>query len=204
MAKYTDAKCRLCRREGGKLFLKGERCFSPKCPLEKKGAVPPGQRGVKGARKLSDFGIQLRAKQKAKRTYGVLEKQFRHYVDVTTRRRGKSVFQILERRLDNVVYRLGFVPSRSVARQIVGHGHVLVDNKKINIPSYLVRPGELVNLDPKSQEIAIVRKFMEDKKYQPPEWLKRQGPVGKVLRLPEKDDLKINIDEQLITEYYSR
>lgn len=207
MARYNDAKCRLCRREGTKLFLKGERCLSPKCPVEKKGAVPPGQHGSKMRKELSNFGFQLRAKQKVKRTYGLLERQFRRYIKEATRKKGatsRALFQILERRLDNVVYRLGLAPSRSVARQIVNHGHVLVDQKKVSIPSYLVGPEELITLDKKSQEMTIIKKALADKRYEPPVWLKRQGPVGKVLHLPEGEDIQTDINEQLIIEYYSR
>lgn len=207
MARYNDAKCRLCRREGTKLFLKGERCLSVKCPLERKGAVPPGQHGSKGKKELSNFGFQLRAKQKAKRTYGILERQFRRYIEEATRKKGatsRALFQTLERRLDNVVYRLGLAPSRSVARQIVNHGHVLVDKKKVSIPSYLVGPEELITLDKRVQEMTIIKKNLADKRYEPPAWLKRQGPVGKVLRLPQGEDIQTDINEKLIIEYYSR
>lgn len=207
MAKYNEAKCRLCRREGIKLFLKGERCFSSKCPVEKKGAVPPGQHGRKSRREPSNFGKQLREKQKAKRIYGVLERQFRRYVQKTAKKKGaitQTLLQLLERRLDNVVYRLGFVNSRSVARQLVGHGHVLVNNKRVDIPSYSVKPEELISLDKKAQEMASVRKILGEKKIQPPTWLGRQGPVGKILHLPKNEDVPTDINEMLIAEYYSR
>lgn len=203
MAKYTEAKCRLCRREGVKLFLKAGRCFSPKCPVERKGAVPPGQHGLKRRRELSSFGLQLRAKQRAKRTYGVLERQFRRHIREAVKHK-QTVLQILERRLDNVVYRLGFTPSRSVARQIINHGHVSVNNRKIDVPSYLVKPEELINLNRKAQEMMLVKKMLEEKKYEPPVWLDRRGPVGKVLRPPQKEDIQTDINEQLIAEYYSR
>ncbi|MDP3998792.1 MAG: 30S ribosomal protein S4 [bacterium] len=198
MARYTDAKCRICRREKVKLFLKAERCLSPKCPIEKRGAVPPGQHGAKRRREPSNFGIQLREKQKAKRTYGVLERQFRRYMGEVNKQRGttaRNLFLILERRLDNVVYRLGLAPSRSVARQLVNHGHVMINNKKVDVPSYSVCREEVISLDKKPNEI---------ENYQPPAWLARQGPMGKILRLPERDDIQTDIDEQLIAEYYSR
>jgi len=204
MSRYTDAKCRLCRREGAKLFLKGERCLSPRCPIEKKGAVPPGQHGQKGRKGPSSFGLQLREKQKAKRTYGVLERQFRRYVSESAKKTGQTLLSILERRLDNVIYRLGFASSRSVAHQIVSHGHSLINNKKINVPSYLVKTGQLISLDKKTQGMGIVKKNLEEKKYQPPAWLARQGAIGKVLRLPERNDIQTDINEQLIAEYYSR
>lgn len=207
MARYTGAKCRICRREGRKIFLKGERCLSPKCPVEKKGAVPPGKHGLKGARKPSSFALQMREKQKAKRTYQILERQFRNYVQKATQKKvatAQALLEILERRLDNVVYRLGFTPSRSVARQIVNHGHVTVGSRKVKIPSYLVGPEDLISLDKKTQAVNIIKKLLEDKKYQPPSWLARKGPVGKVLRLPTREDIQTDISEQLITEYYSR
>lgn len=207
MARYLNAKCRFCRREGAKLFSKGERCLSAKCPIDKKGAVPPGQHGHKGRRDPSDFGVHLRAKQKTKRTYGIAERQFRRYIKTLTKKKGEAgqtLFQILERRLDNVVYRLGFTPSRSLARHFISHRHVLVNNEKVDVSSYLVRPEELVTLDKKTQDSPAAKKMMSDKNYQAPTWLKRQGPIGKILNLPQKDVLKNEIDEQLIVEYYSR
>src|SRR3989339_418795 len=150
MAKYTDPKCRLCRREGTKLYLKGARCLSPKCPLEKKGAQVPGQHGKKRARgRLSGFGLQLREKQKAKRSYGVLEGQFHNYYDIaikSTENTGEVLMQLLESRLDNIVFRFGFVTSRSLARQLVTHGNVKIDGKKVDIASYITKPGQTVSL----------------------------------------------------------
>lgn len=203
MARYTDAKCRLCRREGAKLFLKGERCLSPKCPIERKGAVAPGQHGLRGRREPSNFGLQLREKQKAKRIYGILERQFQRYVRKSSTY-GQTLLQILESRLDNVIYRLGFTPSRSVARQIVNHGHIMVNNRRVDISSYLVKAEEVISLDKKSQEMVTVRKLLAEKKYQPPSWLARRGPVGKVVRLPARDEVQADVNEQLIAEYYSR
>jgi len=207
MARYIDPKCRLCRREGTKLFLKGERCFSPKCPLEKKGAVAPGQHGLKMRRRLSEYGVQLREKQKAKRTYGVLERQFRRYFKKAFKKRGvtgEALLQLLESRLDNVVYRLGFVPSRSVARQLVRHGHILVDGKKVDIPSYQVKPGQVINLNPKAMKIEVVKKSLAEKKKEIPSWLQKKAAVGKIIRLPTREEIGADIAEQLIVEYYSR
>jgi len=207
MARYPDSKCRLCRREGTKLFLKGERCFSPKCPLEKKGAVAPGQHGLKMRRRLSEYGVQLREKQKAKRTYGVLERQFRRYFKKAFKKRGvtgEALLQLLESRLDNVVYRLGFVPSRSVARQLVRHGHILVDGKKVDIPSYQVKPGQVINLNPKAMKIEVVKKSLAEKKKEIPSWLQKKAAVGKIIRLPTREEIGADIAEQLIVEYYSR
>ncbi|TSC54500.1 MAG: small subunit ribosomal protein S4 [Microgenomates group bacterium LiPW_31] len=207
MARYLDSKCRLCRREGTKLFLKGERCFSPKCPLEKRGAVSPGQHGLKRSRRLSEYGIQLREKQKAKRTYGVLERQFRRYFKKAFKKRGvtgEALLQLLELRLDNVVYRLGFVPSRSVARQIVHHGHILVDGKKVDIPSYQVKPGQVINLNPKAMKMEVVKKSLAEKKKEIPSWLQKKAAVGKIIRLPTREEIGADIAEQLIVEYYSR
>ena len=207
MARYLDSKCRLCRREGTKLFLKGERCFSPKCPLEKKGAVAPGQHGLKMRRRLSEYGVQLREKQKAKRTYGVLERQFRRYFKKAFKKRGvtgEALLQLLESRLDNVVYRLGFVPSRSVARQLVRHGHILVDGKKVDIPSYQVKSGQVINLNPKAMKIEVVKKSLAEKKKEIPSWLQKKAAVGKIIRLPTREEIGADIAEQLIVEYYSR
>lgn len=199
-----NAKCRICRREGKKLFLKGERCYSPKCPLEKKGAVPPGVHGPRGrSRRLSDFGQQLREKQKAKRNYRVRETQFKRYFDLANKK-GLSFLQILESRLDNVVYRLGLVPSRSIARQTVSHGHVQVDGKKVNIPSYQLKPGQIVSLSPKGLEIDQVKKMLANKEYRIPAWLKRKAAVGKMERLPQREEIDTEVDEKLIIEYYSR
>jgi len=209
MARYLGAKCRLCRAAGTKLFLKGERCYSPKCPLERKGAVPPGQHGQKkkGGVRLSKYGEQLAEKQKLKRVYGILEKQFHRYFQQALKTKGetgKMLLKLLERRLDNVVYRLGFAPSRSVARQLVRHGHVLVNNKKVNIPSYQVKPGEIISLAPKALKMEIVTKSLEEKERKIPGWLQRKAAVGKINRLPERDEIDFNINEDLIVEFYSR
>lgn len=206
MARYKDAKCRLCRREGTKLFLKGERCYSPKCPIEKKGAVPPGQHGQKRVGRMSDYGRQMREKQKVKRVYGVLEKQFRSYFKKARRVKeatGEALLQILESRLDNVIFRLGLVPSRSVGRQIVSHGLILVDGKKVNIPSYQVKPGQVIALISKGLELKQVKDSLAEKR-KIPEWLQRKAVVGKMVRLPERKETEADINEDLIVEYYSR
>lgn len=207
MARYTDAKCRLCRREGVKLFLKGERCYSPKCPIERKGGVPPGQHGPRGRKRLSEYGYQLREKQKAKRLYGVLERQFRRYVGEAAKNpqaTGEVLFQLLESRLDNIVYRLGLTPSRSVARQLASHGHVYVNDKRVNVASYQVKPGDTVRLDDKAMKIPAVEKNWADRAKNTPKWLQRKGPVGKIVRLPEREEVESGIDDKLIVEYYSR
>lgn len=207
MARYLEAKCRLCRAAGIKLFLKGERCYSPKCPLERKGAVPPGQHGQKRRRQLSKYGEQLEEKQKAKRIYGVLERQFRRYFQKALKIKeatGKVLLRLLELRLDNVVYRLGFAPSRSVARQLIRHGHVLVDNKRVDIPSYQVKPGQLISLSPGAIKMEIISKSLEEKERKIPEWLQRRAAVGKINRLPEREEIDVNINEDLIVEFYSR
>ena len=206
MARYTKAKCKLCRREGIKLFLKGERCFSTKCPIEKKGAVPPGQHGQKRKRKPSDYGIQLREKQKTKRIYGVLEKQFKNLFKKAVSKKegtGLQMLQFLELRLDNIVFRGGLVFSRSTARQIISHGLCLVDGKKLDIPSYQVKPGQVITLNTKGLGMDAVKKSLASK--QPiPKWMKRKAAVLKVERLPEREEIESNINEQLIVEFYSR
>ena len=207
MARYTDAKCRLCRREGVKLFLKGERCYSPKCPIERKGAVAPGQHGQKRRVRLSDYGRQLREKQKAKRLYGVLERQFKNYFQKAAKIKGETgavILQLLERRLDNVVFRFGFVPSRSVARQLISHGHVLVDGRRVNIPSYQLKPGQMVTLSPQGLKIDLVKKAITEKERKLPAWLKKRAAVGKIDHLPKRDEIDADVDEHLIIEYYSR
>lgn len=206
MARYTGAKCRLCKREGKKLFLKGERCYSPKCPIEKKGVVPPGQHGQRRKKKLSDYGYQLREKQKAKRIYGILERQFKRYFELAAKKKGatgETLLQLLETRLDNFIFRLGLVPSKSVARQTVSHGHVTVNGKKVNISSYLVKPGETVTLSPKGLNLPLVKEMLETKA-KPPAWIERKATVGKMIRLPKREEIDTDINEQLIVEYYSR
>jgi len=207
MSRYTLAKCKLCRREGVKLFLKGERCFSEKCPIERKGAVPPGEQGQKRHRRPSEYAIQLRAKQKAKRLYSVNERQFRNYYLRASKSRADSTvkfLQLLESRLDNVVFRGGLVPSRSVARQLVTHGHILVNNKKTNVPSCLLKAGDTVALSAKVLKINEVKKSLENKDTIIPAWLKRKATVVKVNRLPQEDEIDADINVNLIIEFYSR
>lgn len=208
MARKIDAKCRLCRREGNKLFLKGERCFSPKCPIEKKGAVAPGFKTT-GRRKraLSEYGVQLREKQKTKRLYGVLERQFKKYFNQARKVKeatGEALLKILESRLDNVVYRLSLAPSRSVARQLVSHRHVLVNGKRVNIPSLEVKPGDVISLSPKALEIPFIKETLVKKDIFVPEWLTRKAGAGKVERWPKREEVEGEINEQLVVEYYSR
>lgn len=200
MARYTGPKRRLSRREGIALFAKDVKS------IEKKGAIAPGQHGAKMRRRLSEYGLQLREKQKAKRMYGILERQFRKYFDMASKVKGATgqmLLQILETRLDNVVYRLGFTSSRAEARQFVSHGHVAVNGKKINIPSYKVSIGQTIALLPKLGDNTQVKKNLEGSNTLP-EWLERKATVGKVLKLPAREDMEKAVNEQLIVEYYSR
>jgi small subunit ribosomal protein S4 len=201
------ANCRLCRREGQKLFLKGERCSSPKCPLEKKGAVPPGLHGTRRKRGLSEFGVRLREKQKAKRIYQIKERQFKNYAKVARKEKqatGEALLRLLETRLDNVVLRLGLVPSRRLARQLVAHDHILVNNRKVNIASYQVKPEEVISLTQEALlKIPQVQESL-NKKPAMPAWLERKGPVGKMVRFPKREEIPAEVSERLIIEYYSR
>ncbi len=207
MAKYTDAKCRLCRREGVKLFLKGARCYSPKCPIEKRGGQIPGQHGKKmGRPRLSGFGIQLREKQKTKRLYGVLESQLHRYYDEaikSSQNTGEVLMQLFETRLDNLVYRLGLTLSRSLARQLVTHGNVLVNGKKIDVPSYGVKPGQVVAVSPRGAKINYVIEALKAEN-KLPDWLSRKDVIGKMERYPGRDEMPSDIKENLIIEFYSR
>ncbi len=211
MARYNDSVCKLCRREGEKLFLKGERCLSPKCAIERRN-YPPGEHGRQAQfqRKVSDYGLQLRAKQKARRVYGVMERQFRRYFREAERRRGltgTNLLILLESRLDNVVYRLGFAASRAQARQWVRHGHIEVNGRKVNIPSYLVEPGDVVAVRSKSRPSAAFREIAQDLEHRAvPDWLSRDDELmtARVLALPDRKDLDVTLNEQLIVEYYSR
>ncbi|KKU88825.1 MAG: 30S ribosomal protein S4 [Microgenomates group bacterium GW2011_GWF2_47_9] len=202
MARYTGPRNKVARRLGADLGLK----TNPKS-LERRINTPPGQHGRKGTRKMSDYGIQLAEKQKAKNTYGVLERQFKKYYTIASRTpqaTGAVLLALLERRLDNVVYRLGFAPTRRAARQLVTHGNVLVNNKKLSIPSYCVTVDELVSISKKASNIPYIKELLANKEYQIPKWLDRKALVGKVRRLPERDDTQENIQEQLIVEFYSR
>jgi small subunit ribosomal protein S4 len=209
LARYTGPVCRLCRREGVKLFLKGHRCYSPKCPIEKR-ANPPGQHGDKRPKRTSDFRPYLREKQKVRRIYGVLERQFRRYFRIASKAKGatgSSLLILLERRLDNVVFRLGFASSRPEARQMVRHGHVTVNGRRVNIPSYSVREGDVVAIAEKSRSLPLFKDRAAEAESRPaPAWLQRDLATlsGTVLRLPTREDLDPNIQERLIVEYYSR
>ena len=199
MARYTGPKDRLSRREGFDLFGKGGKLTRLN--------VPPGVHGPKGFISKSQYSKQLREKQKVKRMYGLMEKQFRKYVTEASKSRGNTgelLLLLLERRLDNTLYRLGFAPTRPAARQIVGHRHVLVDGKKVNIPSYQLAVGQTVSLGGKGTAIPYVKKLMEDKDHKLPDWLKRKAAVGKVERLPKREDITEPINEQDIVEFYSR
>jgi len=203
--RYTGPKCKICRREGEKLFLKGARCYSPKCPLERKGAVPPGEHGKKRRRK-SDYGVQLREKQKAKRIYGVTEKQFKNYYTEAAKSRKKSglkLLQLLETRLDNVLYRGGLFLSRSIARQAVTHGFCKVDGQKVDIPSYQAEEGEVITLNEKGLKMDAVKEALKEE-ITSPKWLERKAAVVKVKRLPKREEIEASIDERLIIEFYSR
>ena len=208
MARYTGPKFKLDRREGENLFLKGKRRVSGKHPIDKKGAVPPGQHGHRRVRKkFSDFGLQLREKQKVKRMYGVLERQFRRYFKEASKEKGNTgvaLLQTLETRLDNVVYRLGFAPSRAAARQLVTHGHILVNGKKVDIPSFSAKTGDIITLTDKAQKLVMVSDALALKGDVLPTWLARKGLVGKVNNVPPAEDIETIANEQLIVEYYSR
>lgn len=212
MARYTDAVCKLCRREGQQLFLKGERCLSPKCAVTKR-KTPPGEHGKKAAfaRKMSDYGKQLREKQKARRIYGVMERQFRRYFKEASRRKGMTgatLLAILESRLDNVVYRLGFADSRAQARQLVRHGHFNLNGHKVDIPSLLVKPGDVVSVRESSRGSTYFkdRTQLMQGAVTTPVWLTLSiaNLSGSVAGLPARKDIATDLNEQLIVEYYSR
>ena len=206
MAKYTGADCKVCRREGCKLFLKGERCLSKKCSFERRPNVP----GVHGAarKKLTEYGLQLSEKQKVKRAYGLQEKQFRGYYEKASTMRGKvgeNMLSLLERRLDNVVYRMGIGASRADSRQIVNHGHITVNGINVNIPSYLVKADDVIAIKENKRELAMF-KDLKDVKVVMPKWLEFDANKlsGKINALPQRDDIDLNIQEHLIIELYSK
>ena len=207
MARYTGPVCRLCRREGEKLFLKGERCYSDKCSFSNR-SYAPGQHG-QGRKKNSEYATQFRMKQKAKRYYGVLEGQFHKYFVEAERRQGitgEILLQILETRLDNIVYRLGFASSRKEARQLVVHNHFTVNGKKVNIPSYLVKAGDVIAIKDKSLESVKIKDVLEANSARPvPTWLERANAnSGKVVNLPAREDIDTPVEESLIVELYSK
>lgn len=208
MARYTGADCRLCRREGEKMFLKGDRCYGDKCAIERR-PYPPGMAGKKRPRD-SEYRVQLREKQKTKRIYGLLEKQFRQYYELANRQQGitgENLLRILESRLDNVVYRLGFAKSRDEARQVVRHGHVMVNGRRVNIPSYRVRGGDMVAIAPKSRDLLVIKTaLIASEKTEVPGWLEVdiEKLFGTVLSLPTREQIDVSVKEQLIIELYSK
>jgi len=209
MARYTASSCRVCRREGTKLFLKGQRCYTEKCGFDKR-SYAPGQHGKGQRAKLSNYGLQLREKQKVKKTYGILERQFRKYFQTASRSKGitgSKLLELLERRLDNIIFRACFASSRPGARQIVMHGHVLVNDRKVDIPSYSVKTGDIVVIKPKEKTVKRIKDSVEklkDRGY--PTWIEvdKEGLKAKITRLPERSDMAADIKEQLIVELYSK
>lgn len=208
MARYTDSVCRLCRRENQKLFLKGDRCYTEKCSFERRG-YPPGQHG-QGRKKFSEYGLQLREKQKIKRMYGLVEGQFRDVFEEASRAKGvtgNQMVSLLERRLDNVAYRAGFAMSRPQARQLVRHGHFTVNGRRVNIPSFLVRKGDVIEVTEKSKATDVIRYALEAvKRREVPQWLELDAAASKtrVRDLPARDDVTAPMEERLVIELYSK
>jgi small subunit ribosomal protein S4 len=208
VARYRDALCRLCRREGEKLFLKGERCYTDKCGVERR-KYAPGQHGQR-RKKLSDYALQLREKQKAKETYGVLEKQFKRYFYIANNKKGvtgSNLLQLLESRLDNVVYRLGIASNRRQARQLVLHGHIKLNDRRVNIPSCLVRAGDVISIKEGSRKNVIIEENIAKIEHRGmPSWVEMDVNTlsGKVLNLPVREDIELPVQEQLIVELYSK
>ncbi len=210
MARYSEAVCRLCRREGMKLYLKGDRCFKEKCSFETRKGKIPGQHGAGKTKKPTGYALQLREKQKVKRIYGVLEKQFRHYFEKADAKKGvtgHNLLAYLESRLDNVIYRLGFAPSRSAARQMVMHGHILVNGKRVDVPSFQVKPGASVELGARAKNNDLVKATVETAAGRGiPKWLTLDAGAfkGQVIAAPTREDITLDINEQLIVELYSK
>jgi small subunit ribosomal protein S4 len=208
VARYTESLCRICRREGEKLFLKGDRCFTEKCAIERR-KYPPGQHG-QGYRKLSDYGIQLREKQKVRNTYGLVERQFRRYFREAEKGKGitgEVLLQLLERRLDNIVYRMGLASNRRMARQLISHRHFLVNGKRVTLPSYKVKAGDIVAVKESSREIPEIIESLSKAEHRGiPPWIEVDiaGMKGKVLRIPSRDEIQLPVQEQLIIELYSK
>jgi small subunit ribosomal protein S4 len=208
MARYTGSVCRLCRREGTKLFLKGDRCYSGKCSVAKR-QTPPGMHGV-SRKKVSEYGMQLREKQKIRRTYGLMESQFAATFDRASRVRdmptGEAMLQLLELRLDNVCYRLGFGVSRPQARQLLLHGHITVNGKKVNIPSYEVKVGDVIAVKEGSRDIPVYKELREGAQHNVPRWLELNADAleGKVIQKPTREDIDMSLSEHLMVEFYSR
>jgi small subunit ribosomal protein S4 len=208
VARYIGALCRICRREGEKLFLKGDRCYTEKCAVERR-KYPPGQHG-QGYRKLSDYGFQLREKQKVRKIYGLLERQFRKYFYEAERRKGitgEVLLQLVESRLDNIIYRMGFAPNRRGARQLISHGHILVSGKEVNLPSYTVKEGDSVSIKESSRDIPEVVNSLSKVEHRGiPAWVEVDSVnfTGKVLHIPSRDEIQLPAHEQLIVEFYSK
>ncbi len=208
MARYTDANCKLCRRENEKLFLKGSRCLSEKCAFERRGYAP-GQHGQNIRRKVSEFGLQLREKQKVRRIYGILERQFRTYFREADRRKGitgETLFQLLECRLDNIVYRLGFAPSRKAARQLVRHRHFLVNDRNVDVPSFQLRVHDVIRVKDKSKSLDVIHSALKDTRGEEIPWLRlnKASLEGELLEIPKREDIPTPAQEQLIVELYSK
>lgn len=208
MARYTGPSCKLCRREKEKLFLKGSKCFSDRCPIENKN-YPPGEHGLNRRAKYSEYGVQLREKQKVKRIYGVLETQFRNYFEKANRQKGvtgENLVKLLERRLDNVVFRLGFAPSRKAARQLVLHGHFSVNGITVNIPSYQVDPGDAIEVRDRSKKLDVIHSSLRKVKENMYNWLSTEKATlkGTFNEVPAREDIPLNANEQLIVELYSK
>jgi small subunit ribosomal protein S4 len=208
MARYTGPSCKLCRREKQKLFLKGTKCYTEKCPIENKN-YPPGQHGLNRRIKFSEYGVQLREKQKVKRIYGLLETQFRNYFEKANKQKGvtgENLIQLLERRLDNVVFRLGFSSSRKAARQLVLHGHLLVNGKKVTIPSFLLTEGDVVSVRDKSKKLDVIHNSLRRSKDNLYNWLQVEKATlsGTFMQIPGREDIPLNANEQLIIELYSK
>ncbi len=209
MARYTGPSCKLCRREKMKLFLKGTKCFTEKCPVERKN-YPPGQHGLSRRAKVSDYSIQLREKQKVKRTYGVLETQFRNYFELASSQKGRTgenLVKLLERRLDNIIYRSGLAPSRKSARQLILHKHFKINGSVVNIPSYLLKAGDTIQVKDKSKQVKVFHESMKRiKDDMLPAWLQvdKSALKGTLLAIPERIDIPFTANEQLIVELYSK
>ena len=209
MARYTGPVCRLCRRVGEKLYLKGERCISPKCAIERR-PNPPGEHGANRRRRISEHGIQRREKKKARSIYGVLERQFRKYFDIASKKSGVTgelLLQFLERRLDNVVFRLGFADSRNQARQLINHGLLMVNGHRVDIPSFQVKANDVVGWKESSKQSAYYKALVQDLRRRPlPSWLgmDAQAVTGTVVSLPDPSEMDVKIDERLIVEFYAR
>jgi small subunit ribosomal protein S4 len=208
MARYTDSVCKLCRRERQKLFLKGQKCFTEKCPMEIR-SYPPGQHGLSRRTKVSEYGVQLREKQKMKRIYGLLETQFRNYFEKAIKAKGitgENLVKILERRLDNVVYRLGFASSRKQARQLIRHRHIFVNDRLVDIPAYLLVAGDIIKIKDKSKKLDLVHNSLKKFRDNTYNWLSVDKATlsGTFVQVPDRSEVPLNVNEQLVVELYSK